>query len=165
MEAGQVSFDLMVSNACFQWLRNPQQTLRNLRRLLRPGGRLAFATFGPDTFQELHQSFDEVYRASGKAPQRHGLSFQSATQWQILWSKPDSNPLKLNDQFQTETYVSVRDFLHAVKAVGANTSEAAPRGLGSRRLFSDMYKIYENKFSVSGGIAATYDIVRIQASV
>ncbi|CAM4031639.1 malonyl-ACP O-methyltransferase BioC [Paenibacillus alkaliterrae] len=163
-EAPQSSFDLIVSNACFQWLRNPHDTLIALRRLLRPGGTLAFATFGPDTFRELHESFAEAYHASGKEPQRHGLSFQSAADWQTMLREAGFSSTKYERSLEVETHASVRDFLNAVKAVGANASEAAPRGLGSRQLFTKMLKRYEEKFGIPGGIAASYDIFYIHAT-
>ncbi len=46
-------FDLIVSNATFQWFREPQKALRVYHRLLRPKGLLAFTTFGPQTMWEL----------------------------------------------------------------------------------------------------------------
>jgi malonyl-CoA O-methyltransferase len=160
------SFDLIVSSACFQWLSQPQQTLNCLHRLLRPGGVLAFATFGPDTFHELHASFEEVYRAGGMEPQRHGLSFQSADQWIELLTKVGFSNIQYERMSLTEEYASPRDFLLSVKSLGASTSEAAgSHGLGSRRLFANMYKVYKDKFSTPGGVAATYDIVFIAASV
>ncbi|MDQ0896730.1 MULTISPECIES: malonyl-ACP O-methyltransferase BioC [unclassified Paenibacillus] len=165
-DAQEASFDLIVSNACFQWLENPKQTIRHLRQMLRPGGLLVFATFGPETFIELHQSFNDVYRASGMDPQRHGLSFQSDTQWKNLLMEAGFSSIQKERSIQKETYSSVRDFLHSVKAMGASTSEAvATPGLSSRRLFANMYKAYEDKFSIKGGIAATYDLLLIQARV
>ncbi|MFC5649952.1 malonyl-ACP O-methyltransferase BioC [Paenibacillus solisilvae] len=159
------SYDLIVSNACFQWLSNPGQTLCHLRRLLRTGGLLAFSTFGPHTFYELHEAFNEAYRASGMKPQRHGLSFLATAQWKHLLKESGFSSIQLERSIQTETYQSARDFLHSVKAVGASTTEASSmRGLSPRRLFSDMYKEYEAKFRIEGGVAASYDLLLIQAS-
>lgn len=159
------SFDLIVSNACFQWLSQPQQTLNYLHRLLRPGGILAFATFGPGTFCELHAAFEEVYRAEGMEPQRHGLSFQSANQWKDSLTKAGFTNIQYERMFLKEEYTSARDFLLSVKSLGASTSEAViSRSFGSRRLFTNLYKEYEDKFSTPKGVAATYDIVFIQAS-
>lgn len=160
-KAPSASFDLIVSNACFQWLRSPKETLGFLRRLLRPGGMLAFTTFGPDTFRELHESFAEAYHANGMEPQRHGLSFQSAGQWQITLREAGFRSIQLDRSIEREKHASVRDFLHSVKAVGASSSEAASRGLGSRRLFTGMFKQYEDKFSIPGGVAATYELLMI----
>lgn len=54
--------DLIVSNAAFQWFSDPEGTARHLLRRLNPGGRLAFSTFGPRTFCELHASFRAAKR-------------------------------------------------------------------------------------------------------
>lgn len=165
-DAPAESFDFIVANACFQWLSRPSETLENLRRLLRPNGLLVFTTFGPDTFRELHEAFDAVYRASGIEPQRHGLSFQSPTEWHSLLEEAGFSTIQFERAIQTEKYASAKDFLHSVKAVGASTSEAAVlRGLSTRQLFAGMYKEYENKFSIPEGVTATYDLLFIQAGV
>ncbi|GFZ81905.1 malonyl-[acyl-carrier protein] O-methyltransferase [Paenibacillus marchantiophytorum] len=166
VDTQESSFDLIVSCACFQWLRAPRQTLNHLRRLLRPGGLLVFTTFGPRTFDELHQSFNQAYRDGGVEPQRHGLTFQTDTQWKNLLLDAGFSSIQQTGAIQKETYPSVRDFLLAVKAMGASASEAATAtGLSSRRLFANMYKEYEERFSVQGGISATYDLIGFQAGV
>ncbi|MUT67953.1 malonyl-ACP O-methyltransferase BioC [Paenibacillus sp. NEAU-GSW1] len=158
------SFDLIVSNACFQWLSDPQQTLGALRRLLRPGGLLAFATFGPDTFRELHAAFDEVYCASGLEPKRHGLTFQSANEWGEKLREAGFSAIQHEQYDRKEEYATAREFLRAVKGQGASASEAATGGShGSRRLFASMFKEYESRFSTPGGVSATYEVIIMQA--
>ncbi|WP_053375568.1 malonyl-ACP O-methyltransferase BioC [Paenibacillus sp. FJAT-27812] len=164
--AASGSFDFIVANACFQWLSHPVDTLLHLRRLLRSEGEgmLAFATFGPDTFHELHESFKAVYLASGKVPQRHGLSFKSTSEWKYLLEQAGFTSVQVARSIQTEVFVSPSEFLHAVKAVGASTSEAAVTpGISSRSLITGMYKEYKNKFSIPAGIGATYELLFIQA--
>ena len=157
--AAPSSFDVIVSNACFQWLRNPQDTLAGLRRLLRPGGVLAFTTFGSETFHELHEAFAAVYRANDMMPQRHGMSFPSRETWDRTLTASGFSPVAYEWLIHVEEHASVRDFLHAVKAVGASTSEASTSsGLGSRQLFTQMYKSYEQLFSTPGGVRATYEV-------
>ncbi|MBP1962368.1 malonyl-ACP O-methyltransferase BioC [Paenibacillus aceris] len=161
--AQAATFDLIVSGACFQWLKQPEQTIQQLRRLLRPGGLLVFTTFGPETFAELHESFREVYQSRGQQPQRHGLSFQSRTQWSKMLADTGFSNIKDECSFHVETYPSARDFLLAVKAMGASTSQArAVPGLSSRQLFASMYNVYEAKFSTHGGIIATYELLLMQ---
>ncbi|MFF2015160.1 malonyl-ACP O-methyltransferase BioC [Paenibacillus sp. NPDC058177] len=165
LDAKAASFDLIVSNACFQWLSNPRQTLGHLQRMLRPGGSLIFTTFGPDTFCEMHEAFNEAYRANGLEPQRHGLRFLSTGEWNSILKESGFSSIQLERSIQTEKYASARDFLHSVKSMGASTSEAVNvRGLSSRRLFANMYKEYEEKFSIEGGVTASYDLLLIQAS-
>jgi len=164
-EASASTFDIIVSNACFQWLSHPEQTLAHLRRMLRTGGMLIFTTFGPKTFYELHQAFNEVYQAYGVEPQRHGLSFQPVAEWEHFLKKAGFSMTEYEHWVQQEKYASARDFLLSVKAMGASTSEAVPtKGLSSRQLFANMYKEYEAKFSLEeGGVNATYDLLLFHA--
>ncbi|SEP23336.1 malonyl-ACP O-methyltransferase BioC [Paenibacillus sp. OK076] len=164
VNAPESSVDIIVSNACFQWLSSPQETLGHLRRMLRPGGLLIFTTFGPDTFREMHEAFDEVYRANGMESQRHGLSFHSPAQWEIMLQESGYSSFHCERSIHTEKYASARDFLYSVKGMGASTSEAALiPGYSLRRLFTNMYKEYEDKFSIKGGVSATYDLLFIQS--
>lgn len=159
------SYDLIVSNACFQWLSDPKETLGHLHRLLRSGGMLIFTTFGPDTFCEMHRSFHEAYRALGMEPQRHGLSFLTPLEWKLTLQESGYSSINDERTIFVEKYDSARDFLHSVKAMGANSSEAVPTtGLSLRRLFTSMYKEYEEKFRLPDGVAATYDLLIIQAA-
>jgi malonyl-CoA O-methyltransferase len=165
-EALMNSFDLIVSNACFQWLSNPRQTLIQLRRILHAEGLLVFTSFGPETFYELHEAFNEAYRVNGMEPQRHGLSFQSTAGWNDLLKEAGFSNIHYESSIQTERYASAKEFLHSVKAMGASTSEAnAISGLSLRRLFAEMYREYEDKFSLQDGVAATYDLQLFQAAV
>jgi len=163
--APTASFDLIVSNACFQWLSKPKQTLGHLRRMLRPGGALIFTTFGPGTFYEMHEAFNEVYRTNGLEPQRHGLWFLSTNEWNSMLKESGFSSIHFERSIETEKYASARDFLHSVKAMGASTSEAVTmRGLSTRRLFTNMYKEYEEKFSIQEGVTVSYDLLLFQAS-
>lgn len=47
------SFDLIVSNAVFQWFEDPGKSLLALSERLSPEGFLAFTTFGPRTMKEI----------------------------------------------------------------------------------------------------------------
>lgn len=164
VNAPECSVDIIVSNACFQWLSSPKETLGHLRRMLRPGGLLIFTTFGPDTFREMHEAFDKVYRANGMEPQRHGLSFHSPAQWEIMLQESGYSSFYCERSIHIEKYSSARDFLYSVKGMGASTSEAAPiPGYSLRRLFTNMYKEYEDKFGTQGGVSATYDLLFIQS--
>ncbi|MCP1305653.1 malonyl-ACP O-methyltransferase BioC [Paenibacillus tyrfis] len=165
-QAEPMSFDLIVSNACFQWLASPQETLRHLRRLLRPGGLLAFTTFGPETLRELHESFAAVYRSRGLEPQRHGLTFLSAGEWRTLLQHAGFAEVRAESAIRTEGYASVSEFLHSVKATGASASSAdSSRALGWRSLFEGMFREYEERFPAPEGITATYQLLLLQAEV
>ncbi|MBW5448861.1 malonyl-ACP O-methyltransferase BioC [Cohnella sp. CFH 77786] len=163
--APPASFDFIVSNACFQWLARPGDTLRSLTRLLRPGGVLAFATFGPETFREMHQAFEEAYRLLGAEPRRHGLELHAAEQWTAWLNAGGYSDIHSRRDIRVEEHPAVRDFLHSVKSLGASASEASSSPGFLRRLFRDMFAVYEEKFRLRDGISATYELLLLQATL
>lgn len=48
-------FEVIVSNATFQWFRDPWQAVKAYHALLPPGGILALSTFGPATMREVRK--------------------------------------------------------------------------------------------------------------
>lgn len=49
------AFDIILSNAVFQWVNDLPQLLTNLHGALKPDGVLAFSTFGEHNFKEIAQ--------------------------------------------------------------------------------------------------------------
>ncbi|SEG46019.1 methyltransferase domain-containing protein [Paenibacillus sp. UNC499MF] len=158
------SYGLIASSACFQWFARPAQTLVHLRRLLKPHGRLAAATFGPATFTEMHRSFDKVYRSLEVPPQRHGLTFHDAEEWTDMLRKAGFGEIRITRLAWTEYFSSVKLFLTNIKSLGASTTNAARLpGLSTRRLFSSMFRQYEQDYGAEGRIPVTYEVLLILA--
>lgn len=157
------SLDAVVSGACFQWLSQPGVTLKGLAGLLKPGGHLLFSTFGPETFAELHASFGYAHASLGQPAVRHGLAFHSATEWKSMLAAAGFEDVGIFFRKIVLNYPGVRDFLHAVKAVGASATQGQSPGLGSKRLLLAMIEYYERAFGTSEGIPATYDLLYIRA--
>ncbi|HEY6483852.1 MAG TPA: malonyl-ACP O-methyltransferase BioC [Steroidobacteraceae bacterium] len=51
------SVDVVFSSLMLQWCQPPDAVLREIRRILRPDGLFAFASFGPDTLKELRSAW------------------------------------------------------------------------------------------------------------
>ncbi|MFC9773877.1 methyltransferase domain-containing protein [Paenibacillus chitinolyticus] len=164
-DAPASSYGLIASSACFQWFTRPAQTLFHLRRLLKPGGKLMFATFGPATFTELHRSFDKAYRSMEVPPQRHGLSFHSGDEWTDMLREAGFGEIRTTRLVRTEYFPNVALFLKSVKALGASTTNALQvPGLSPRRLFGGMFQHYEKEFGTQGRIPVTYELLLIRAT-
>lgn len=151
------SYEVVLSNACFQWLNRPADTVRHLRRIVPQEGVLAFSTFSPATFRELHASFEAAYRELGRGLVRHGLAFQTEEQWRSLLRDAGFAAVRCETITYRERYRSVNEFLHSVKAVGASATESEAAGIGQRTLFATMRKYYESEYRTEDGIYATYE--------
>lgn len=49
------AYDLIISNAVFQWFKEPHKTIKKLKAKLNPGGILLFSSFGSKNFYELKE--------------------------------------------------------------------------------------------------------------
>ncbi|GED67507.1 malonyl-[acyl-carrier protein] O-methyltransferase [Brevibacillus reuszeri] len=155
------SQDLILSGACFQWFTQPERTLRGLYRLLRLEGNLFFSTFGSATFCELHDSFAYAHASLGEPNVRHGLYLMDASEWSEMIGRAGFRDIRVSSQKVILTYPTVMDFLHAVKAVGANASHDQTGGLGSRKLMLEMMRSYERIYGSEQGVPVTYEIVYV----
>lgn len=155
-------FDLIVSNAAFQWFTAPGETIRACVRMLRPdGGALAFSTFGPGTFRQLHAAFAEAERLLGAPPSPHGQSFAGGGDWASFFAE-EPGTFSWSAERVTELHPDVRSFLRSVKRVGAGNAMAGSRAdAGGRRLLESMERVYAERFAAPGGkgIEADYEIV------
>lgn len=158
--SGAGGFDLIVSNAAFQWFVTPRDTVKACLRLLQPGGGVfAFSTFGPGTFRQLHASFAEAERLLGMAPVPHGQAFAGRDEWRACFAG-EAGTFHWSGDVVTEVSPDVRSFLHRVKRIGAGNAVAGGRrGVGGRKLLETMERIYTGQFAApGGGVEADYEI-------
>ena len=139
--APNARFDLIVSSLSFQWFEHLPGSVEALRRLLAPGGTLAFSTMAIDSFHE--------WRASHAA-----LGFKAATpdypspaSLQAQW--PDA---RLSDEHMPQTYGSARDFLMHLKGIGAQVPAAGRTPLPAGAMVRVM-----RRFEEQGG-QSTYHV-------
>lgn len=176
-------YDLIISNATFQWFTHPEQTIRAyVAELMSADSVLAFATFGPRTFYELHEAFRIAEEQLNLPHSVHGLSYGNETFWQEIFADVNSydsdmkavvnaafnmtseKSLLWKQEEMKKYFPSVREFLYSIKRIGAgNTSTQSQtregNGGSGRQLIMAMEKAYEGHFTNESGIQATYDLV------
>jgi malonyl-CoA O-methyltransferase len=155
---GRGCFDLIISNATFQWLTLPTETLAAYFHCLKPGGVLAFATLGPRTFQELGAALQEAARAlnlSG-APEIAAQSFLSPESWQGLLAGAGFPQVRMAHELKVVDYPSVGQFLSSLQATGATNPQPRPF---SPRLLKAMIDAYGATFANNGTVPVTYEII------
>lgn len=148
--------DLYWSSLAVQWC-DLGQSLREARRVLRPGGQLVLATLGPDTFHELRSAF------SGVDAYRHTLGFSSPTEVSRAAACSGFTAVDLQEAKETAYYRDFRQLLQAVKAIGANQIGGGQRrGLMSRTAFFQAETAYET-LRCNAGLPLSYHVLYLYA--
>ncbi|WP_034681049.1 malonyl-ACP O-methyltransferase BioC [Caldalkalibacillus mannanilyticus] len=149
------SYDLIISNATFQWFNDLENTLHKLYSHLSEEGSLCFSTFGERTFLELHTSYQKAKGELGiSSSSELGQRFCCIQELYAFFSDKEENILTHEGE-EYEYFPSVIDFFHSVKKVGANNSNQDGSML-NRRLLQKIIQYYEQEYSCAKGIRATY---------
>ncbi|WP_018132662.1 malonyl-ACP O-methyltransferase BioC [Effusibacillus pohliae] len=159
------TYDLIISNATFQWFNQLPATVQRLFHALNRQGVLLFSTFGNRTFQELHASF-QLAQAKQGVSNRHtlGQPFYSLPELRRVVTDALNRAEYRIDCFERtemERFDSVRDFLTSVKKIGANNSTAGDYCIRPR-LIQDMLAIYEQRYRDGRSVVATYHTLFVQ---
>ncbi len=146
------SVDLIFSSLVIQWCSNLLQLLRELARVLKPGGQLVVATLGPNTLHELKsawQQADDYVHVNQFQPQ-DSLRFAAVAANLAI------------DHFAVEQRVIYFDRLteltRELKALGAhNINSGKPEGLTGRSRIAAFKNAYE-QYREARGLPATYEV-------
>lgn len=151
------SVDVLFSNLCIQWIDDLPQLFDELRRVLRPGGYLAFSTFGWDTLYELRTSWAAVDRAD------HVSEFTDiARVGDALISTGFRDPVLDCDRHVLK-YPDATSLMRELKSIGAtNASRHRSRGLLGKGQFRHVLNAYE-QFRQDGELPATYEVIYAHA--
>ena len=156
------SFDLVTSNLAMQWVPEPQAMMKEMRRVLAPGGLLLFSTFGRRTLIELKQTLAEVSdnHSNSVLPFPDVMSLGDS-----LAKVAVEAPVTDADMF-TLTYPDTMALVRELKGIGASASAIQGRsgGLYGRALLRNLDNHYRAKFcDADGRVSATFEALYAQA--
>ncbi len=153
-------FDLIIANAVVQWFNQLRETLSAYHQLLKPGGLLALATFGPETFHELNLAFQLADVDLGKAQASRVLPLLSAASYKEIF--PGAS---ITEGTRKQKYPDVRSFLRTIQQAGAAYSPPETQPL-TRQIYAKMEEHYNRLFAdpEAGHITATYHLIYLLAS-
>ncbi|MFJ4372271.1 malonyl-ACP O-methyltransferase BioC [Pseudomonas japonica] len=145
--------DLMFSSLAVQWCADFRAVLGEARRVLQPGGVLAFSSLCVGTLHELRASWEAV---DGLV---HVNRFRRFEDYQRLCDDSGLELLGLHAQPHVLHYPDVRNLTHELKALGAhNLNPGRPAGLTGRARMQGLLQAYE-QFRQPRGLPATYQVV------
>ncbi|MEX1201153.1 MAG: malonyl-ACP O-methyltransferase BioC [Methylophaga sp.] len=147
------SVDLLYANLALQWC-DLTTSFAEIQRVLKPGGLLMFTTLGPDTLQELRQSWAAVdsYPHINQFLDMHDVAEamqQSGLQDAVL--DVDRHQLGYSDATQM-----MRD----LKLLGArNQLPGRRKGLTGKQALKNMLAVAEQFRLADGQLPATYEVI------
>jgi malonyl-CoA O-methyltransferase len=151
------SVDVLHSNLCFQWIDDLPALFGECMRVLRPGGLLAFSSFGPDTLKELRAAWAAVDQQS------HVSRFLDMHDVGDAMLNAGLRDPVLDVARYTLTYSEPRALLKELKGLGATHADRArERHLTGKRHYRAMLAAYE-AMRVDGRIPATWEVITAHA--
>jgi len=151
------SVDVLHSNLCFQWIDDLQALFGECVRVLKPGGLLAFSSFGPDTLKELRASWAEADQ------QPHVSRFLDMHDVGDAMLAAGLRDPVLDVHRYTLTYSEPRKLLEELQGLGAtNADQTRDRGLTGKARYKRMLAAYET-MRLDGRIPATWEVVTAHA--
>lgn len=161
-------YDLIISNATFQWFNHLNKTVSKLIRLLDKNGTLCFSTFGKDTFKELHEAFYKAKKALNISEQvTPSQNFYSSNKLQEICNdiinKDNLNDIKVNasESYDYEYFNCCTDFLFSIKKIGANNSQSN-RTIMPPDFIEKVMEIYDKDYLENDKVVATYHTLYFQ---
>ena len=153
-EIARGNYDLITSNAAFQWFLSLPRTLVRMASLLPAGGLLTFSFFGPETYAEL----DAALRASALRRGAHdearvaAVAFHSREEisdaLSTAFPRWDVAERRYHQEFPT-----LADLLRSIRYTG--TRGGGPRESWSPGKLARVEEAYRER---DGGIKATYQV-------
>ncbi len=144
-------FNLITSNASFQWFSGIDRAFDTFSKHLLPGGVLCFSIYGPQTFKEFkevlgthfgpRQWLSSSYFAA--MPEIEDALGRYFSRWQIS-----------EENFSVD-FFSIWDFLQNIKKSGARGEGLGRDAFLGKYVLREMEKTYMEKF---GGITATHNV-------
>ncbi len=152
------SVDLLVSSMAIQWCRDPKQVFAEFHRVLKPGGRLAVTTLGPETLSELKNSW-----ASVEPESQHVNNFTSESELNEALAATCEG-FELHRRCYLPSYPDAVSVMRNLKSIGAQTVLGQRKShLTGRKKLVAMMRHYEKNYQTEeGDVTATYELFFIQ---
>ena len=154
------SFDLVVSTSTYQWINPLETAFAEVFRVLRPNSWFSFTLFGERTLFELRESYQSAVSVACRALPDRTHRFVSQKNVLDMLAAAGFKSVAVESEIEVEIHREVKDLVRSLKGIGAGSaSGAAATGLSGRSVIEGMIREYKERFSVSGGVPATYEVI------
>lgn len=155
------SIDLIFSNLAIQWCGSPVRVFREFGRVLRPGGLLAFSSFGPATLCELRLAFAAV-DDDAHVNDFPGVAALAGALVEAGFAEP-----VLDAEVLSAEYPDVLALMGELKRMGAHNALAGrPRHLTGKGTLRKVIEAYEGRTDrgIRASFETVYGLARLEAN-
>lgn len=132
-------FDVIVSNAVFQWVEEKEELFEKLASNLKPGGLLVFSAFGKENFREIRSIRDM------------GLVYEDYKRYYQNYFSTEFYNQSINEMY----FESAIDVLKHIKNTGTNAINVETWTKSDFKCFEQEYKSFQKET----GLTLTYNPV------
>lgn len=145
------TFETAVSNVALQWT-DLSKSAHECQRILKPGGRFHFSTFGPKTLEQWRVALKKI------SPERTHLH-RFPSQEKIVNYLTDSGfqDIQLTSALSVERFETVREMMGSIRELGASYAGSGSGYFGRER-YRQLLKEFEATRNDQGLIELTYEI-------
>ena len=139
--------DLVISNATFQWLANPEAAFARFAGIMPSGGILAFSTFGPENLRDI------------AAITGHSLFYRSITDIRKMLAA-DFEIKTLAEQSRSMVFNAPLEALEHLRKTGVTGVSSK---IWTKSVLKNFINGYIERYSVTGGVVLTYHPILVIA--
>jgi malonyl-CoA O-methyltransferase len=134
------NLDLAVSNATLQWLHDPARFFERLAGSVKPGGLVAFSTFGALNMREIAALGEAAlpYRSIGEVAALGGAAFEV---------------IAIEEEIVRQEFETPEAVLRHIRATGVN---GVSRRAWTRSRYLDFLQRYRAAYPAGGGVSLTW---------
>lgn len=144
-------FDLITSNASFQWFSGIDKAMSCFLEHLAPGGTISFSMYGPETFRELKEVLGTHF---GPRQWLSSSRFIGKAEVKASLERYFLNPEIYEENFSVD-FFSIWDFLQNIKKSGSRGEGLGKGAFLGKYAIREIERTYMEKF---GGIIATHNV-------
>jgi len=144
-------YDLVSSNASFQWFEDLEDALTGYKGLLKANGMILFSAFGPLTFEELDNSIKELF---GRDISIISSGFFEKQDIENILRRLFAD-IEIEEMIYHESFGSLYDLLKKIKYTGARGNGTPGKNMWTAGVLYDLEGIYRKIYK---DIVATYQV-------
>lgn len=149
------SFDCVLSNAALQWC-DLHSASSEMRRLLRPDGRLLITTFGPSTLREWKLPEPNLMIAT--------TDLAPACTIETTLNGNGFRTIEIRSEIVTQRYRSIDSMFSAIRDLGATfANQNRQRGLMGKSRYARIRSVFEKQLQNDGSLSLTFEPILITA--